>query len=181
MTVTEALIRLARHPVRLIVGRWNWKAAVLSALIRGTIFFAANVRKGFTVALHALVTDAAFRVPLVGVYAAVVQGLVGVEPVWAANVLAAGVVPAVAHTIEISVHWAAGTPAVRAGVTASIAFSVVTGAFELFAMRRGVLVVGAGGGSLPGDVRRLPGLVAAFLVEAAGVVGVRRTPRGPER
>jgi hypothetical protein len=50
-----------------------------------------------------------------------------------------------------------------ASVAASLVFTAVSTLFTLFAMRRGVLIVGEGGGSLLSDLRRMPRLVLTFL------------------
>ena len=48
-----------------------------------------------------------------------------------------------------------------------MAFTVVSTAFNLYAMRRGALVVGADGASLVTDLCRMPRLVLSFLAAAA--------------
>jgi hypothetical protein len=42
----------------------------------------------------------------------------------------------------------------------------VSTVFTLFAMRRGVLIVGEDAGSLLGDLRRMPRLMLAFITAA---------------
>jgi hypothetical protein len=81
-------------------------------------------------------------------------------------------VPAIAHSVEFTVHFLAGTPVLKASIAASVAFSVLSTLFNLFAMRRGVLVVGTRSGSLAQDLRRLPAISAQFLM--AGPLAMRR-------
>ena len=57
-------------------------------------------------------------------------------------------------------------------MAASICFSVLTTAFTMFVMRRGVLVVGEGQQSLWRDLRRMPSLIAAFVVSSLGALRV---------
>ncbi len=183
MTVSDVLGRLVRHPFVEIVGRWNWKAAVLSGAMRGAIFFTANLTVSEAAAFRALLVDLAFRLPLAGVYGALTQAFEAAQPVWAASLVAMVLVPAVAHSIEFTVHWVAGTPALKASVGASIAFSVVSTLFNLFAMRRGVLLVGARGRPLTHDLRRLPLLCAQFALAAPLAIGRALRPDGgkPDR
>jgi hypothetical protein len=58
-----------------------------------------------------------------------------------------------------------------------VSFSVLSGLFNLFAMRRGVLIVGPGRRSITEDLRRIPGVIAAFLMAvprlAVGLVFAR--------
>jgi hypothetical protein len=163
MTVGEIGADLCVHPWRLLT-KWNWKAALLSAALRGAIFFTTNLTVGIGAAWRALAVDAAFRIPTVGLYAAVVQSFVRAEPIWAAQVTVALLVPAVSHTVELIVHRMAGTPVLLASVSISIAVSVISSLFELFAMRRSVLLVGHDGASFRDDLRQLPRVAGAFLM-----------------
>ncbi len=172
MTVFDVLRTIVRHPIRELIGRWNWKAALLSAAMRGAIFFFANLGVSREAAVDALLVDLSFRLPLVGVVAALTQAFRRAEPAWAATMTAAVLVPAFAHSIEFVVHWSAGTAALGASIAASIAFSVLSTLFNLFAMRRGVLVVGEDTGSLVQDLRRMPSIVVQFVT--AGPVAAAR-------
>ena len=179
MTVLQVIQELARHPRRRIIGQWNWKHAVLSAGPRGLIFFATNLTFGFEHATRALVVDAIFRVPLVGVYSALTQAFTMAGPGWAATIAVMVIVPALAHTIEFAIHSIAGTPALWVSVIVSIAWSEVSTLFTLFAMRRGVLVVGEDDAApFRRDLLRLPGVIVEFLslvpVAAGRIVRGRR-------
>ena len=155
MTVGRALHQMLRHPVRFLATRWNWKAACLSALMRGGIFFGTALDSGLAPAARTLVVDAAFRVPMAGTCAAVIQEVRWAEPSWAAAAIGMVAVPALSHAIEIAVHVAAATPLVWRGVAASIGLSVVSSAIELALMRSDVMLVGPGSRSLPADLRRV--------------------------
>jgi hypothetical protein len=164
MTVGDVLRTLARDPVGHVLARWNWKGAVLSAAFRGTIFFTTNLTVSSRAAVDALLVDLAFRLPLAGFYAALTQAFRSAEPAWAASLAAMLMVPLVAHAIEFTVHWLAGTPALAFGVAVSVAFSALSTVFNLFAMRRGVLVVGDRSRPLKHDLRRLPAICVEFTL-----------------
>src|SRR5262249_9238223 len=66
VTVVHAVCQMLRHPIHFLATRWNWKAAVLSTLMRGGIFFGTALESGLAPAARALVVDAAFRVPMAG-------------------------------------------------------------------------------------------------------------------
>jgi hypothetical protein len=68
------------------------------------------------------------------------------------------------HTLELAVHYLRGTPELTRSIGASVAFTVLSTAFNLFAMRRGAFVVGPGHFPLRHDLRRTPRLVVAFVV-----------------
>jgi len=155
VTVWSVLGSIACHPLQFVLSRWNWKAGLVSAVMRGTIFFLTALGGGLAIAVRALLVDVAFRVPLSGLCAAVIQEVRWAQPAWAAITVALGVVPLAAHTIEIAVHWFARTPWLWRGVAVSIALSIVSSAVELFLMRHQIMLVGPEGSSLGSDIRRL--------------------------
>jgi hypothetical protein len=161
VTVPEALSGMVRHPARFLATRWNWKAALLSAAMRGSLFFGATLDFGVAAAARALAVDAAFRVPLAGTCAAVIQEVRAAQPRWAAAAVAVVGVPAGAHAVEIAAHSIGGTPFFWRGVALSVALSAVSSAVELSLMRHDILLVGPGAGSLAGDLRRLIRLAVA--------------------
>jgi hypothetical protein len=72
--------------------------------------------------------------------------------------------PAVNHTLEYALHNATDTEKIAAGVVASISLSIISAMFNLFAMRRGVLIVGDEKASLIDDLRRMPRVVFDFVM-----------------
>ncbi|MEI9814761.1 MAG: hypothetical protein WDO18_19945 [Acidobacteriota bacterium] len=82
-------------------------------------------------------------------------------------------VPAFSHTIEFALHWLRGTPNLKVSILASFAFTIISTAFNLHAMRRGVLVVG-GGKSLWGDLRALPEVTLTFIGSGFGLMSAPR-------
>jgi hypothetical protein len=160
----EVLSRLARHPWDGVLRQWNWKSAGLSAVTRAALFFAANVTAGWRAAAGAFVTELVFRACTSGFYGAITEAFVPVRPVWTAALTTMVLLPVLSHTLEFAVHFVRGTPELSRSIAVSAAFTVLSTAFNLFAMRRGVLVVGAGRGSIAADLRRLPGLIGAFVV-----------------
>jgi hypothetical protein len=165
MTVWQVVRELGRHPLRSFVRGWHWKAALTSSICRATVFFLVNVPVGLAPGLRAMLTELIFRGIVSGVLGALTQALCRARHAWTALFI----LPAIGHTAEFVVHWTAGTPRLSASLAASIAFSVLTTSFNLFAMSRGALVVGEGGQSLASDLRRLPALVAAFVVAGARI------------
>jgi hypothetical protein len=150
--------------VRALAASWNWKAAVCSSIVRASLFAATNAAAGFDAAAHAALVELSYRGVASGVYGAATQALSRARPRWCATLMAVVCLPLAGHGVEWLVHRAAGTALLSASISASVALSVVSTAFNLYAMRRGVLVVGPAGGSLAQDFRRLPRLVADFLL-----------------
>ena len=145
-----------------LIRAWNWKAAMLSAVTRATLFLAANASAGWSAAWGAFGAELVFRACTSGFYGAATQTFALARPAWAAAAAALVVIPAVSHTLEFLVHYLRGTPALGRSIALSILFTVVSTLFHLFAMRRGALVVGASAAPLADDLRRLPRLIVEF-------------------
>lgn len=161
----SAVVRdLAAHPVQHLVLRWNWKTALLSTVLRGAIFFTANLPEGLVAAAAAFGRDAVFRVPLGGLYGAIGQAFSRAQPAWASYVVVMVMLPAIAHVAEFLVHWLGGTPRLGTAITASVIFSAFSALFNLFLMRRGALLVGGAGEGFGSDLRRMPRLIGEFLI-----------------
>jgi hypothetical protein len=152
---------------------WNWKSAVISAAMRGPIFFFASLSLGWRAAAMSLLLDASFRIALAGFMGALTQAVRYIQPTWIPALIVVVGMPVVNHTIEYFVHRHNMRVGLAMGI--SIGFSMISGAFELFAMRRGTLVVTEHSQSLLHDILRFPWLVADFV--RAGVRALFRVGR----
>jgi hypothetical protein len=127
------------------------------------MFFVINLSAGINAALGAMQVEFLYRALAAGFYGSLTQYFARAYAGRHATATATVVVPGVAHLVELGIHTAAGTPELGSSVLASVAFSVLTTRFSLFAMRRGLLTVGQGSASWRHDLRALPATVAAFL------------------
>lgn len=180
-TVWNVLAAFARHPATHFVRGWNWKSAALSSASRATLFFAVNLPAGLDAGTRAMATELAFRAVASGMLGSATQAFRAVTPTGPATVAALVLIPTAGHLAEFCVHWLAGTARLGESVGLSVAFSVMTTAFNLFAMRRGALIVGQGEQTLAADMRRMPRLIVAFVGAIAGAVSRlwrRRPPDG---
>ncbi len=143
-TLSGAVADLLRHPVDRLIRNWNWKAALISAALRTTIFFTVNLTASWNSAVAAAVTELCYRAPMVGTLAALSQSFRRVQPAWVGSVVMMAVLPAMGHGIEFTVHWFRGTEKLSESVAVSIAFSVATTGLNYLLHRRDVLVVGHG-------------------------------------
>jgi hypothetical protein len=166
---------IARHPYEYLVRRWNWKAGVLSGMLRGAIFFATNLPAGRDAAVGATLTEFCYRILLSGGIGSVTEALRKCEPAWAAALTASVALPVFGHLMEFMVHFLRGTPRIRTSIAVSIAFSIFSALFNLYVMRHGVLVVGGERRALIEDLAALPWLLAKFL--AAGPLALWRKLR----
>lgn len=162
-TVPSVLLTFLRHPLESVVWRWNWKTAVISATARGILFFIINSQAGWAAATLALLVEFFYRAAASGTYGAMTQAFRKAQPAWAASLAALLLLPAVGHTLEYIVHSTAGTPLLYRSIFASVALTGFSTLFHLFAMRRGIFVVGEDGSSFVDDLKRLPGTAFEFF------------------
>lgn len=171
-TVSEALLSVVRDPVGRLIRDWNWKSALMSTALRAPIFFFVNLAAGPKAAFGALLTELDLRSMTSGIYGSLTEALHDAEPAWLAGLTASVFMPVANHSLELLVHWLRGTPKLANSILASVCFTVVSTLFNLYAMRRGALIVGENQQSLGQDLRRMPRLVGGFL--AAGPLALLR-------
>jgi hypothetical protein len=146
-TISGVFLHLIRHPLDTVVLRWNWKAAFLSAVLRSPIFFTAYYfqKRGLLIALGAMLAQFASRAIFGGVNGAIIQAFRKVEPAWHAVLTIPLVLATFSHLIEFVVQSfydsATGTHGKGKAIVVSVFISVVSAIFNLFAMRRGALLV----------------------------------------
>jgi hypothetical protein len=159
------------HPVELFIRRWNWKSAMFSALFRGGIFFSVNLKAGWRAAVGAMLAEFVWRTATSGGWGAMTQILRKVKPAWQGVLGAMLVIPAVSHSIEFAVHYTRGTPVLARSILVSICFTQISNLFNLYAMRRGALIVGAEARPLGEDLKRVPALIGGFLMVLPRLAG----------
>ena len=163
-TVVDVFGSLFRHPIKLLIKRWNWKSAILSSLLRASIFFFANLSAGLPAAIAALNTELLFRAVTSGFYGALTQALSKAEPAWTATIAVVLLLPLANHSLEFFIHWTRGTPNLLRSIFASMVFTALSTLFNFYAMRRGALIVGKDRRSLGEDLRAMPRLLLDFVL-----------------
>lgn len=177
ISVGDVLRNLAHHPVQ-IVTRWNWKTSLLGALLRASFYFTVYQasRETWIVTLTAVLVELGFRFITTGIAGAIVQSFRRAKPVWLAGLIVSISLPAFSHAVEFITHYAqeqyfydifaaSENKGRQRAFAVSVLFSAMSALFNLFAMRHGVLLVGAGDETktLWGDIKRLPALVGEFV------------------
>jgi len=163
-SVIQVLREIFLHPVETIARRWNWKSALLSSSLRALIFFGANLPAGAHAAFAALMTELTFRGVASGFYGALTEAFRFAEPEWAASLVVMFLLPLAGHSVEFAVHLLRGTMKLKVSIIASVCFTAVSTLFNLYAMRRGALITGEGQQTLGSDMKRIPRLIAGFLI-----------------
>jgi hypothetical protein len=168
------------HPIDAIVYRWNYKAALLGAILRGAFYFTVYKasKENWVVTLTAVLVELAFRFLTSGVSGAIVQSFRKANPQWLSTLIVTITLPIFGHTVEFISHYgqekwfsnvfaASENNARQKAFAISVLFSILSAVFNLFAMRQGVLLVGsdeADAKSLWSDIKNIPMLVYEFIV-----------------
>ncbi len=171
LSLTGALSQVFLDPVGTFLQRWNWKSALLSSLVRGGIFFSANLRSGLDAAAGAMLAEFLLRAVTSGFCGALTQAFRSVRPAWKGMVAVLVLLPVANHALEFLVHWLRGTPELFLSIGVSISFTVFSTAFNYFAMRRGLLTVGQGSQGLLRDMAQMPRLVVSFCIAIGKLIG----------
>ena len=162
--VIDVFRYLVRHPIEMLVWRWNWKAALFSGVLRSMIYFFTHLKEGWRAALGAMSVEFFFRLIVSGASGSLVQAFHNAQPVWLATLCVMIMLPAFSHMIEFTLHTLNGDVNKGMAIIISISFSIVSAVFNLFAMRRDALLVkDARAQSLGQDIVQLPKIVAEFM------------------
>ncbi len=178
ISVADVFLSLLQHPAQIIT-RWNWKSALLGALMRASFYFTVykTSRESWVVTMAAVLVEFGFRFFTSGISGALVQSFRKAKPPWLAMLIVSIILPAFSHTVEFFTHYAqeeyfhnvfpsAEGNAREIAFTISVLVSVISALFNIFMMRNGVLLVGAGEEtkSLWGDFKRIPILLYEFTL-----------------
>lgn len=169
-TISEAWLILARDP-SLFIKYWNYKGAILSGVLRAPIFLATYLigKETLRLAIGAAAVQFIFRFFFAGISGALVQTFRRVEPPWKALFSILMLVPLVSHVLEFLLQGGFGyltgtTARTDEAILRSISVSIVSALFTLFAMRRGVMIVGESESkTLLSDISKLPVVAFHFI------------------
>ncbi len=178
ISVTDVFRSLARHPAQ-VISRWNWKSALMGAILRASFYFTIYQlsKESWLVTLGAVIVEFSFRFVTSGISGALVQSFRRASPAWLAMMIVMISLPVFSHTVEYITHYAqenlfssifaaSENKARQKAFAISVLFSVLSALFNLFVMRNGVMLVGAGSEtkSLLQDLKRIPLLIIEFIV-----------------
>ena len=148
---------------------WNWKCALLSATARSLVYLAAMARTGSNGRLAVVVVEIAYVTLTAGLYAGLQQKALGFRSRLLGNLTIAFAVPGL-RSCSIGLPIAPQEPLhPQEPLLAVCIFTAVSALFHLYVMRRGVFLSGRGC-SLLDDFRRIPRLIAGFVVRPIIVI-----------
>lgn len=177
ISVGDVFRSLLSHPAQIIL-RWNWKSALLGAILRASFYVTVYKasKENWRAALAAAAVEFIFRFLTSGASGALVQSFRRATPAWLAVSIVTISLPIISHTIEFFTHYAqeyyfssllpaSENNARKIAFAVSVLFSVISAMFNIFIMRHGVLLVGAGSEtkSLWSDIKLFPELIVKFV------------------
>jgi hypothetical protein len=143
---------------------WNWKCALMSATARSLLYLAAMARENGRASAAIFLVEIGYVTLTAGLYAGLQQRALGLRSRLAGNLTIVIGVPALSQGLDWLAHRAVGASAPAKANLAVCIFATLTAFFHLYVMRRGAFLTGGDGGSLKNDFRRMPILVAGFVL-----------------
>jgi hypothetical protein len=162
--VVAVLSDLVLHPVQTFLCSWNWKSALLSAMMRAPIFLIATLRQGLRAISIAVIVEVAYSGAISGCYGAFVQKLRRARPLWAAASLILIVFPAIVLWLDYLLHLYTRMPNLKGGMVGAAVLCLLSSLFNWYLMSRNSLIVGHDAHSFSSDLQRMPRLVLEFVV-----------------
>lgn len=148
---------------------WNWKCALMSATARSLVYLAAMSRSGPHHRSAGVLIEIAYVTLTAGIYAGLQQKALGLRSRLLGNIIIVVAVPGMAQALDWVAHRVTDASAPPTGTLAVSIFAAISALFHLHVMRNGVFLSGQGR-SLLHDFRRMPRLIAEFLLRPAALL-----------
>lgn len=151
---------------------WNWKVALITAVLRGAACVAALRHMEVHARRHFGLVEAAFVLLTCGFFSALQQQSLKLPPEFLAWLGCVVVVPLTSLACDAGLHfWLDGRQTRQLGLPALL-FTVLSATFHWHMIRNGALLVGDEAHSFATDLKRIPLLAGLYF--AAPVLWVRR-------
>jgi hypothetical protein len=142
---------------------WNWKVALITAVLRGLVCVVALWPMERHARNHFGAVEAAFVLLTCGFFSALQQQALAIKSEAMAWLVCVVVVPLTSLGCDGALHfWLDGRQTRQLGV-AALVFTVLSATFHWHMIRNGVLLVGEDSESMGMDVRRIPKLTATYF------------------
>jgi len=169
-TVGGVVLYVLAHPWQTFVERWNWKAALLSAMFRGIAFTLPMSHLTGSDAAPGMWIEIGFRIAIGGFWGSLLQAFRTARPAWLAGLSMVVLLPVGAHLLEFAALKAGHATHITTAMIVSIVVSIVSLVINFGLMRRGLLITGIHAEPLLWDLQRIPGaLLDIFRSFSRGV------------
>jgi len=142
---------------------WNWKAALLTAIVRAAACMVALWHSPLPAREHFSAVEAAYVLATAGVFSAWQQQAVEIKPRFLAWLIVVLAVPLGSLAADSALHlWLDSGSMVALGVGA-LAATLVSAMFHWHLLQNGAMRVGDESGSFLHDMRQMPRLAISFV------------------
>ena len=146
---------------------WNWKVALMTAVLRGLACVAALRHMEVHARNHFGVVEAAFVLLTCGFFSALQQQALSIRSEWLAWFSCVVVVPLTSLDCDAGLHfWLDGRQTRQLGA-AALVFTVLSATFHWHMIRNGALLVGDESHTLATDLKRIPRLTISYFTTPA--------------
>jgi hypothetical protein len=160
----DAIMHKLKPVVAQALACWNWKCALLSATARSIVYLVTMMHSGPHSRLTVVLVEVGYVTLTAGIYAGMQQKALGLRSRALGNIIIVVGVPGVAQVLDWWAHRVAGAPVTGTATIAVCIFAAISALFHLHVMRNGAFLCGYGQ-SLLDDFRRMPRLVAGFVLK----------------
>jgi hypothetical protein len=144
----------------------------MSAVARSLVYAAAMARGNQQHELGVVLVEIAYVTLTAGIYAGMQQRALGLRQRWLGNAVVVVGVPGLAQALDWLVHLVVGAAAPARATLAVCCFAAISALFHLHVMRNGAFLSGYGR-SLVSDFRRMPRLIAGFVLRPLALIGLQ--------
>ena len=142
---------------------WNWKCALMSAIVRSLVYLIAITRSGVHGRFGVVAVEMVYVTLTAGLYAGMQQRALALRSALLGNLAIVVGVPALAQLFDWLAHRTVGPAASFRAFLVSGIFALVSAFFHLHVMRRGAFLTGHASRTLADDFRRMPRLILSFV------------------
>ncbi len=159
-----------RSPWLFALIHWNWKVALMTAVLRGSACVLALRHMEHHARNHFGLVEAAFVLLTCGFFSALQQQSLAIPAEWLAWFTCVIVIPLTSLGIDGGLHfWLDGRDTRQLGL-AGLIFTVVSATFHWHIIRNGALLIGDESHTFATDLKRIPRLAISYFTDPAVTV-----------
>ena len=144
---------------------WNWKAAIVTAVLRGAACMAALRHIHPHARHHFSLVEMAYVLLTSGIFSAWQQQALGIRPRYFAWSIVVLIVPMTSLGADAVAHAMLDHVNAHALGIGALIFTTISAMFHWHLMENGVMLVGDESPSLVSDLRRIPTLLVSFVAQ----------------
>lgn len=152
-----------RNPLLFPLTHWNWKAALLTAILRAAACMVALWHSPLPAREHFSAVEAAYVLATAGIFSAWQQQAMEIKPRFLAWLVVVLAVPLGSLAADSALHLWLDRGSMAALGVGALAATLISAMFHWHLLRNGAMRVGVESGAFLDDMRRLPRLAISFV------------------